>query len=197
MKTTDFHQKKSSLREVVLMKIKPMNKLLLSLLLVTLATGCATHVKTLRDPSTDFTKYRTFCWMNGCEFSVIGPSYVNDSLVRENIRKAIVAEFKSKGITEDSNTPDLLVGFTITIKDEQAIIYHRAGEMPMYVPMDRSEEVVNYLKGTLVIGVADKKNSKMVWESQAVRYMDLNPDLSEKNINRGIHLVMKKFPTVN
>jgi hypothetical protein len=172
-----------------------MNKLFVLLLLSVLFSSCATQVKTIRDPSVDFSHYRTFCWMNGCEFSIIGPMYMNDSLTRERIRKAIVAEFKKKGITEDSNAPDLLVGFTVTIKDEQTIIYHRAGDMPVYVPMDRREEVVNYLKGTLVIGVVDKKNSKMVWESQAVRYMDLNPDLSEENIAKGIHLVLKKFPT--
>ncbi len=132
--------------------------------------------------------------MNGCEFSIIGPTYQNDSLVRETIKKTIVSELKSKGISEDNNSPDLLVGFTVTIKDEQAIVYHREGESPFYVPMQRSEEVVNYRKGTLVIGIADKKTSKMVWESQASRYMELNPDLSEENIAKGIHMVLKKFP---
>jgi hypothetical protein len=162
---------------------------------VVLLTGCATQIKTLRDPAVDFNQYRTFCWLNGCEFSVIGPTYLNDSLIHENFKKAIVAELRSKGLKEDSDAPDLLVGFTITIKDEQAILYHREGDTPFYVPMERTEEVVNYLKGTLVIGFADKKTSKMVWESQASRFMELNPDLSEKNIAKGIHLVLKKFPT--
>lgn len=172
-----------------------MKKYLLLYFSAVLLTNCATQVKTFRDPAVDFNPYRTFCWMNGCEFSIIGPTYLNDSLVRETIKKSIVAELKSKGLTEDSNAPDLLVGFTITIKDEQAILYHREGDTPFYVPMERTEEVVNYLKGTLVIGVVDKKTSKMVWESQASRYMDLNPDLSEKNIAKGIHLVLKKFPS--
>lgn len=173
---------------------KKVKNSILLLFTVVLLSSCATQIKTFRDATVDFNQYRTFCWMNGCEFSIIGPTYLNDSLVRETIKKSIVAELKSKGLTEDSNTPDLLIGFTITIKDEQAILYHREGDTPFYVPMDRTEEVVNYLKGTLVIGVVDKKTSKMVWESQASRYMELNPDLSEKNIAKGIHLVLKKFP---
>lgn len=172
-----------------------MNKLLQLFLTAIILSGCATHIKTLRDPATDFSQYHTFCWMNGCEFSIAGPSYLNDSLLRENIKKSVVAELKSKGLTEDNNAPDLLIGFSITMKDEQAILYHRGGETPFYVPMDRKEEVVNYLKGTLVIGIVDKKQSKMIWESQASRYMDLNPDLSEKNIAKGIHLALRKFPT--
>lgn len=132
--------------------------------------------------------------MSGCEFTIAGPSYLNDSLLRENIKKAIISELNQKGITLDSNHPDLLVNFSITVKNEQAIVYHREDETPFFRAFETNTEIINYLEGTMVIGIVDKKESKVVWESFASRYMELNPDLSEENIAKGIHLVLKKFP---
>ena len=157
--------------------------------------GCSVHMHNLYDRDVDFSKYKTFCWMTGCEFDFNGPEYLNDSLLRENIKTALVKELESKGLKEDPDNPDLLVGFTITVKDEQAVIYHRHDDTPMqFQPLQDEREVVNYLKGTLIIGMADKSLSKIVWQSEAQSYMELNPDFSEKNIRKGIKLVLKDFP---
>jgi hypothetical protein len=171
-----------------------MNKRILFLLLVSLVFGgCAVEVKTLYDHEADFSKYKTFCWMTGCEFKFTGPSYLNDSLLRESLKTSIVEELESKGLKQDVNNPDLLVGFAITMQDEKAIIYHPSTEQPFYRPVDNRQEVT-YLKGTLVLGMADNKQSKIVWESFAVSYMELQPDFSEKRIHKGIKIVLKGYP---
>lgn len=171
-----------------------MFKVILFFFAAAIFSGCAVNVHTIYDKQVDFGKYKTFCWMNGCEFKFSGPAYLNDSLMRSSIQKSIISELKKKGLTQDLNNPDLLVGLTVTMQDEQAIIYHRAEDTPFYRPLENDNKVVNYLKGTLVLGMADKKDSKMVWESFAVSYMDLNPDFSEKEVLKGIKLVLKDFP---
>jgi hypothetical protein len=87
-----------------------------------------------------------------------------------------------------------LIGFNITMKDEQAIIYHRSPDAPFYRPLDNDRDVIPYLRGTLVLGMADKKSSKIVWEAFAVSYLDIEPDFSEKEVLKGIKLVLRKFP---
>lgn len=165
------------------------------ILFVLLIAGCKTEIKETYDHTVDFKKYKTFCWMTGCEFKFNGPEYLNDSLLLENLKTSLIQELESKGLKEDSNNPDLLVGFTIAVKDEQAIIYHRAEDSPVYYqPIETDREVINYLKGTVIIGMADNKESRMVWQSQAISYMELNPDFSEKNIRKGIKLVLRNFP---
>ncbi len=159
-----------------------------------LLSSCSINVHTKYDHTIDFKQYKTYCWMDGCEFKFSGPGYLNDSLLRENLKKAIMEELASKGLTQDIDNPDLLVGFTITLKDEQAIIYHRSEDPPFYKPLDSEREVVNYLKGTLIIGMADKRESRIVWESFAIGYLDLTPDFSEKNVKKGIKLVLKDYP---
>lgn len=170
-------------------------KLLLFFLVALLLAGCRVEVKDTYDHTVDFSKYKTFCWMTGCEFKFNGPKYLDDSLLRESLKTALVEELESKGLKEDPNNPDLLVGFTITVKDEQAVIYHRAEDTPVYYqPLETEREVINYLKGTVIIGMVDREKSKMVWQSVAVSYMELNPDFSEKNIHKGIKLVLRNFP---
>ena len=171
-----------------------MSKAFLFFLTAATLSSCAVKVHTIYDRQTDFTKYKTFCWMDGCVFKFSGPTFLNDSLLRGNIKKSIISELKNKGLTLDVDSPHLLVGLTVTMKDEQAIIYHRSDDMPFYQPLENDSKVVNYLKGTLVLGMADKTSSKMVWESFAVSYLDQNPNFSEKEVLKGIKLVLKKFP---
>ncbi len=166
------------------------------LVLSFVAASCAVNVKTVYDHQVDFSKYKTFCWMTGCEFKFDGPTYLNDSLLRESLKTSIIEELETKGLKQDINNPDLLVGFTITVQDEKAIIYHPSTEQPFYRPLDNDRREVTYLKGTLVVGMADAKESRIVWESFAVSYMELQPDFTEPRIHKGIRLVLREYPPV-
>jgi len=160
-----------------------------------LLASCSMKIQNTYDRQVDFSKYKTFCWMSGCEFKFTAPAYLNDSLIRENLKVAIIEELKAKGLTEDPDNPDLLVGFTITVKDEKAIVYHPAEDTPIYIkPLETEKEVINYLRGSLIIGMADSRESRMVWQSHALGYMETNPDLTEKNIRKVIKTVLKNYP---
>lgn len=172
-----------------------MKQSVLIFLVLAVTSACSVTVKETFDKQTDFSQYKTYCWMAGCEFSVTGPDYLNDSIARENIRKAIEAELKRKGLTIRTDNPDLLVGFTITVKDEQAIVYHRKEDSPFFIaPLELDKKIINYQKGSLIIGMADAKESRMVWQSHVSAYMETKPDLSEANINKGIKQALKNYP---
>lgn len=177
------------------MKVAVVVRFFLLVLISIAQVGCSVQTRETYDQQADFSSYKTFCWMSGCEFKFNGPEYFNDSLLRENLKESIIKELEAKGLTQDMNNPDLLVGFTITVKDEQAIVYHRAEDTPVYIkPLETEKEVINYLKGSLIIGMADAKNSKMVWQSQAISYMELNPEFTERNIRKGIKYVLRNYP---
>lgn len=172
-----------------------MNKRILILLLASFFIGgCAVEVHTVYDHQIDFSKYKTYCWMTGCEFKFKGPDYLNDSLLRESLKTSITEELASKGLTQDVNNPDLLVGITVTMQDEKAIIYHPSKDQPFYRPLDNDRQEITYLKGTLVLGMADAKTSSIVWESFAVSYMELEPDFKEERIHKGIKFILREYP---
>jgi len=173
-------------------------KYLAILLLTIVLGGCGVKVHTLQDNEADFSKYKTFCWLQGCEFSYSGPSYLDDSLWRETLKEAIIAEFAEKGIVQDEDNPDLLVDFHITIENETSVTYHHIDEPYDFQPFPEvDDEIINYLKGTMILDVVDRSKSKMVWRSESIGYMDVHPEISMKNIRRGIKMTLKKFPKEN
>lgn len=164
------------------------------ILTIVLLAAC-NPVQTSYNPQTDFTGYSTFCWLQGCEFSVTGPEYLNDSLVQLHIKNAIIANLEQKGLRYTDNNPNLLIDFHVTVESERAIIYHNREEEPYYYRFSwlQPEEVM-LTKGTVLIHVVDRARSEVVWQSYAAGYLDPVPDLSEKNIRKGIDRVLKKFP---
>ncbi len=171
-----------------------MIRFVLSVVLVITAISCNIKVNSSYDHRIDFTKYKTFCWLNGCDFTYTGPTYLNDSLLREKIKNAIIAELEEKGLKHDDNNPDLLIDFHISVENESSVVYHHRDDEPYYFQPFPELKVIDYLKGTIVIDMVDKSESRMVWRSESIGYMDVHPDLSEKNIRRGIGTTLKKFP---
>ena len=173
-------------------------KAFLTLLLIAgISSACSVRVNSINDPSVDFTKYKTFCWLNGCEFTYSGPTYLEDTLLREKIKNAIIAELEEKGLKHQEDNPDLLLDFHISVENETSVMYHHRDDDDQYNYQMQSlpeQEVINYLVGTIVIDMVDRSEARMVWRSEAIGYMDIHPDLSEKNIRKGIATALKKFP---
>lgn len=157
--------------------------------------SCGIKVHTVQDSDTDFSKFKTFCWLTDCEFSYSGPDYLDDSLWREIIRKGIISELAEKGITHIENNADLLIDFHVSVENETSQSYHYVDDQYEYPTFPlTNDETINYLKGTMIIHMVDREKGKMVWTAEAIGYMNSNPQLTEKNIKKGIKLTLKSFP---
>ncbi len=152
-------------------------------------------VKTEFKPGTDFTSYKSFCWLEGCTFFYTGPEYLNKPEVQENIKNAIIENLTRKGLRYDNDTPDLLVDFHVTLEEEVVIRYHSQEDEPYYykTPFLRADEI-KVTHGTLVIHIIDRQRSELIWQSYVEGFMETPPDLSEKNIKAGIEKAMRDFP---
>lgn len=132
--------------------------------------------------------------MDGCEFRITGPAYLNDEKIRNYVKKAIIENLSSKGLVNDENNPDLLIDFHISLEEETSTVYHHLeNEQFFYKPLDE-QQVIHFLKGTFVIHMVDKKESRMVWRSHVMGYLNERPDLSYENIHKGIRKALKGYP---
>ena len=109
------------------------------------------------------------------------------------MKTAIIDELEAKGFVRDENNPDLLIDFYISVEQKTSVAYRPMDEAYDYIPLP-ADEIINYLEGTMIIDIVDKAQGKMVWRSESIGYMEAHPELSEKNIRRGIALTLKKFP---
>lgn len=172
-----------------------MKKLLILLTIFTLALGsCATKVSTSYDQQTDFSRYKTFCWLQGCEFSFTGPAYLNDTLIIGRLQRVIIKEMEKKGMTYDAGSADLLLDFHVTVESKETQVYRFEQERYNLLDPADTPDVYYYLEGTVIIDMVDRETGEMVWRSEAQRYLELNPDLSEANLQKGISIVLRGFP---
>ncbi len=172
-----------------------MKKLLLIFLLSNfILGGCAIRVNTSYDKKADFSQYKTFCWLKGCEFTFTGPAYLNDEVVRGNLKKAIVKEMENKGFVYNDDTPDLLVDFHVTVENRSTAVYRFEEERFEQISPGDQPDVYYFLEGTVIIDMVDQPTGQMVWRCSANQYLELNPDLSEANLNKAIRIVLKDFP---
>ena len=173
-------------------------KRLLAIVFILLFWGCGVKVETSYDPTVDFSNYDSFCWLQGCEFAYQGPSYLDDSLVREYIKVSLIQVMEEKGIRYDPDgDPDLLLDFHITAKREDYVHFQGKDDYDaIHLEPFPQMTTVSMLKGTFVIDIVDKTRGSMIWRSQAVKYMEIYPDITEENFVKGIELALKDFPPV-
>lgn len=169
--------------------------------IIILVNSCASvRVKTLYDQNTDFGKYKTFCWFSGCEFTIQGPSYLKkDSATVELFKTAIVDQLEQKGFTQNENNPDFLLFMHIVVEEREGRVLtpydlYDEYDRPYYILEGFGPQTYIYLRGSMIIDIADAKSSEMIWRSDAVQYMDIYPDITEKKVARGIKRALKKFP---
>mgnify|MGYP003332791621 FL=1 len=167
---------------------------LLILLFAFLLSGCAIETRVVYDKQADFLSYRTFCWMEGCDVSGPGSVFISDTLIQSKLKRAVLNELGKKNLLNSPVDPDLLVAVYVTLKDQKAVPYLRDNDVPFFWPADADMQENDYVKGTVVLAMADRKTGKMVWECIGVRYMELYPNLSDKNFRRAVRILLRNFP---
>jgi Domain of unknown function (DUF4136) len=168
-----------------------MKKIISFFLLSVVFTSCLIKVNTIYDHRTDFNKYKTFCWLKGCEFTFSGPKYLKEPSIQQQLQNAIISEMKKKGIDYNDNSPDLLMDVHVIMKPDTVYAFYIPNETYMMSFMGNEEIIM--LKGTLVIDLVDKSTSQMIWRSTAISYFEAHPELTEKNFKRGVARALKDF----
>jgi hypothetical protein len=170
-------------------------------LVIFLFSSCAVKVSTVYDHTASFEDYRTFCWFENCEFTIDGPVYLKrDSASVEAFKQAIVEELERKGYVYDQDNPDFLLHMHVVVEEQQGVLAspYNSGDGTGWqgaFPFEAWEpQSYVYLKGSLIIDIADANDGKMVWRSDAVEYLDITSDISNSRLKRGIKKVLKDFP---
>ena len=158
-------------------------------------TSCAVQVKTYQNPKANFSNYSTWCWMQGCEVVYQGPEYYNDEKTIDEISNAIAWNMNEKGYLQSDDQSDLVLNFYVIMQQDSMEVNRIEG------PSVEDEwlgtlypEYNQFLKGSLVIDAVDRKTSELIWTSNAIKYLDINPEFDKESIWKGVNRAMKKFP---
>ncbi len=170
----------------------------LSLLVLAVSSPVLAKVTVDWDDGVDFSKYKTYGWMEGTPAS--------SSIDQGRINRAIEREIEAKGLAKlEQGKPDLYIVTHASVDNETRVSAHsfgyggygagwRWGGMGMGSSTTR---VVTNEKGTIVIDMYDAKSKQMLFRGKATDTLSSKPKKNAEKINKAVTKVFKKYPPKN
>ena len=171
---------------------------LAALILVLSATSSAQDIKFNYLRGTDFSKYRTYKWVK-----VPNAQYPN-SILDDQIMRAIDMQLAAKGLTRTEENPDLYVIYQVAVNREmQWNTYSTGGNYWGWGgwggwggmgTTTTTSQTINI--GTLDCDIYDVTTKKQIWRGEASKTLGKGKDPAkvEKNINKAMAKLFKKYP---
>ena len=181
-----------------------------SMAFVFLLASCASTAHIEKDDNTDFSKYRTFAWVEK-EGQDKNDRKKNNDLAEQKIRDAVSKELeKTAGWRESKNNPDVLLSYDVlverSVKQESDPVYSRSFTRTFYNPYSRrfynvfypsrfmgyDNYDVNTREGTVTISMIDADTEKTVWQGWATDEVN-NRNMTSKEIQSSVRAIFRKF----
>lgn len=164
--------------------------------------GFAQDVRYNFDNTADFSKYKTYRWVQ------IKDAQPLDSLMDQQLKSAINAELGQKGLrmVQDDNA-DLLVGYQVSISQEKEFSSYSSDfgygggwgrgwyGGGMGTTMTTGQTTTIHI-GSVGLDMYDSAQKKLVWRGVATKTLDpkAKPEKRQKNIQKGTVKLLKNYP---
>lgn len=180
------------------------------LALVFLIASCGPTAHIEKDDNTDFSRYKTFAWIDKDGAGKKDRNKNND-LVEQKMRQAVTTELqKTSGWKETKNNPDILLSYDVLVergnRTESDPVYSRPFTRTFYNPYNRRfinvyypSQFVGYdsynvqtKEGTVTISMIDANTDKTVWQGWATEELD-SRQISSREIQSTVKAIFRKF----
>jgi hypothetical protein len=156
------------------------------------STGSAQEVTYDYDRSADFSRLKTYAWVDG--------TVLRDELNHKRIMEAVDRQLAAKGMrrVDASADPDVLVAYHALFDREVEIRGFSSGWAGYRYGGHRSgsARVEEILVGILTVDVIDARTKSIVWRGMATKNVDVNakPEKRDKNLNKAAEKLFKNYP---
>lgn len=158
--------------------------------------ACATPVHVEKDNSVNFSKYKTYMWVD-TRYSETDDTKRPPAYGDITVRNAANAELRKAGWSEVSTNPDLLVSYDVLVRNTSVRrsdpVYSQSFTRTYYNPRLRRwgtiyypQEFLGYnnyevplKEGTITITLTDASTDKIVWQgwtTEELNYTRLTPE---------------------
>jgi hypothetical protein len=138
------------------------------------------------DKSVNFSALKTYAWAPD--------GNIQDELTHKRITAAVDAQLAAKGLrrVEAGATPDVIVTYRAGVRQELEV----NGYTGYRVNRWSSARVQQVPVGALVVEMLDAKTKDVVWRGIATKDLDVDasPEKREKNLNKAVEKLFKKYP---
>lgn len=171
---------------------------IIGLLLAWCVAASAQEIKYNYLQGTDFSKYKTYKWVE-----IPNVQYPN-SILDDQIKRAIDTQLAAKGLSKTEADPDLYVTYQVAVSQEkQWNAYSTGGSMwgwggwGGWGGMQTTTATTSTIHiGTLNCDLYDVGTKKQIWRGEASKTLGSgkDPQKVEKNINKAMAKLFKKYP---
>jgi hypothetical protein len=180
--------------------MKTISIMLISLFVIGISFSRAQNITVQADKqlNTDFSKYKTFYWASQVDSKLDeGFYFLNDLILKTNVRTAIQSEMEGLGYKLQSTSPNLVVNFRVfdkpvTLKgyESYGVSYWSGVEM-----RDAADAKMYEVKaGTLLVTFVDVKTGQIVWQGFASGLINNNEFIKdEAKIKEAVNLIFDKY----
>ncbi len=178
--------------------------------IVFLLTSCGTTAHIEKDDQADFTKYKTFAWIDKDGEGRNDRNRSND-LAEQKIREAVNKELeKTSRWRESKNKPDILLSYDVlvekNVKEQNDPVYSRPFTRIFYNPYTRRYSTIYYpsqflgydreqrsiREGTVTITMIDTRTDKTVWQGWATDEVN-SRNMTSREIQAVVRSIFRKF----
>jgi len=179
------------------------------LAVVFLLASCASTAHIEKDDNTDFSRYKTFAWVDKEDAGKHDHNKSNE-LMEKKVREAVNKELeKSAGWKESKNRPDVLLSYDVlvekTVQQRSDPVYSTPFTRTFYNPYSRRLINVYYpsrfmgydsydvpsREGTVTITMIDANTNKTVWQGWTTDEVN-SRNISSKEIQNSVKAIFRK-----
>ena len=174
-----------------------------------LITGCAGTAHIEKDKSADFSKYKTYAWVEKPETKEEKRTRKNE-LTEANIQNAVNTQLQKIGWKEVNANPDVMVNYELLVdrteKEQKDAVYSPSytrsyynrytGRVNTYYYPSQFSGYDTYTttvkEGTVTITMIDNRTDKAVWQGWTTSEVD-SRKMTGKEIDQSVKTIFKKF----
>jgi hypothetical protein len=176
---------------------------------VFLLASCGTTAHIEKDDNVDFSRYKTFAWIDK-DGEGRGDQNKSNDLTEKRVREAVNKELTKSGWRENRNRPDVLLSYDVlverSVKEISNPVYSRPYSRLIYNPYSRRYTTLYYpsqfigyerderpvREGTITISVIDAKTDRTVWQGWTTDEVN-SKNLTSKEIQNSVKSIFRKF----
>lgn len=159
-------------------------------MLLVAGTVLAQDVKSNFMPETDFSKYKTYKWVQ------IEGAHYPDQIVDAQIKQAVDSQLTAKGLSKiDADTANLFVGYQVAVDQEkQWNAYGMGGGLRWGGMGSATSSTISI--GQLVLDMYDPTTKQLVWKGTASKQLSPSnsQEKNQKDLDKAMAKLLKNFP---
>jgi hypothetical protein len=171
--------------------------------------GCSSPAHIEKDDTVDFSKYKTFAWVEKQGADKKDKDRSND-IMEQKFKEAVTNALDKQGWRMDNRKPDVLVSYDVLVEKsarrQSDAVYSQPFVRTFYNPFARrfyniyypsqfmgyDDYAVPVREGTVTISMTDVQSDKVVWQGWTTDEVN-SRNMTSKEINSAVKSIFRKF----